>query len=546
MAIAPTRTTSTETGTLTDATRRTRARAAPQRGIRVARSVRDHPERWIIAAAILVRLPLVFTGITNSSDIWRQSDTASIARNFSTGGFHLFFPQIDWGGAGPGYVESEFQLYPFTVGLLYKLTGGEHVWLGKLVSLVLTTGTLAAFWGLARRVVDRRVALLALGFFAFSPIALRYGDAFMPEATVLCFYVLALLLFVRWLTEDRVALLVGAGLATGVALLVKPTSIQIGAVLVVLLVADRGWRALLSVRLGSVAVVAIAPAAIWTLHARDLHLRYGNTFGVISGGDRKFATLDTFTSSSFYTGVARIEVVWVFAVGALPLFLLGLVVAVRRRSPAVLLAGTVVIPIFFAVVAKYSAGPQGIQYHVFALPYAALGVGLGLDALAHWSQRCDDPHVGGRTWSGRVMTVGGVAAVAVFALVSLISYVGLFPAENRAVTACARHVADTVPAGDLVVASSPYASQVDGYDVNFQEPMIFYFSDRRGWSLAADRHTPENLTARADQGARWFLAYDGAALGDAPDLQRYLDDHAEQVGPGLDAGCGIWRLPHSA
>ena len=182
---------------------------------RLARSLRAHPERWIIAIAVLVRLPLVFSGLAHTSDIWRQSDTASMARNFWAGGYHLFLPQIDWGGSGPGYVESEFPGYPFLVALLYKVAGGEHVWLGKLLSLGFTVGTLAAFWGLVRRVVARRPAVVALAFFALSPIALRYGTAFMPEATVLCFTVLALLLFTRWLEEDRLGLLLGTGLAVG-------------------------------------------------------------------------------------------------------------------------------------------------------------------------------------------------------------------------------------------------------------------------------------------------------------------------------------------
>ena len=39
---------------------------------------------------------------------WRQTDTAAIARNFYYNGFNILYPQIDWGGAGPGYVESEF------------------------------------------------------------------------------------------------------------------------------------------------------------------------------------------------------------------------------------------------------------------------------------------------------------------------------------------------------------------------------------------------------------------------------------------------------
>jgi hypothetical protein len=51
---------------------------------------------------------------------WRQTDTAAIARNFYYNGFNIFYPQIDWGGTGPGYVEAEFQLVPFIIAIFYK------------------------------------------------------------------------------------------------------------------------------------------------------------------------------------------------------------------------------------------------------------------------------------------------------------------------------------------------------------------------------------------------------------------------------------------
>lgn len=509
-------------------------------GARLRRSVRTHPERWIIAAAILVRLPLVFSGLAHTSDIWRQSDTASMARNFWAGGFHLFLPQIDWGGAGPGYVESEFPGYPFLVALLYRATGGEHVWLGKLVALGFMTGALGAFWGLGRRVVPRRAAVIALAAFAASPIALRYGTAFMPEATVLCFTVLALLLFVRWLDEDRLTLLLGTGVAVALALLAKPTAVQVGAVLAVLLVRDRGWRALGDLRLWATAALAVLPATFWTLHARDLHLTYGNTFGVISGGDRKFATLDTFVTPGFYTGVARTEVLWVLAVGAVPLVVLGLAVAVRRRGPTVLLAGAVVVPVFYAVVARYAAGPQGIQYHVFALPYAALAVGLGVDVVLC---RASGARAAGRTRE-RLTLLGGLAAcVALSSLATVGAYRDLLADDNAVLTSCAATMAGLVPEDDLVVVGSSFDSTADGYAVNYQEPVLFYFSGRRGWSLAADEHDPARLAALTQEGARWFVAYDRGTLDDAPALTTWLDAEADQVGPGIAASCGVWRLP---
>ena len=43
-----------------------------------------------------------FGPLTYPGDIWRQSDTASLARNYAEHGLNLFMPQINWGGNGPG------------------------------------------------------------------------------------------------------------------------------------------------------------------------------------------------------------------------------------------------------------------------------------------------------------------------------------------------------------------------------------------------------------------------------------------------------------
>src|SRR5258706_14108098 len=160
----------------------------------------------IVVFGILLRLPLVFLPLNYMTYPWRPADTASIAHNFAINGYRLFYPQINWGGAGPGYIEGEFQLYPFIVALLYGLFG-EHIWLGKLVSLGFTSLTFIIFYALAHRLFKPRIALWALAFFVVSPLDVLYGVEFMPEATVLFFYITALFLFQKWLDDQKLVLL---------------------------------------------------------------------------------------------------------------------------------------------------------------------------------------------------------------------------------------------------------------------------------------------------------------------------------------------------
>jgi 4-amino-4-deoxy-L-arabinose transferase-like glycosyltransferase len=55
----------------------------------------------------------------------RQADTAAIARNFAEGNMNILMPQVDWRGASPGYVEAEFQLYSYATAVLYRLFGED-------------------------------------------------------------------------------------------------------------------------------------------------------------------------------------------------------------------------------------------------------------------------------------------------------------------------------------------------------------------------------------------------------------------------------------
>ena len=77
---------------------------------------------------VAIRIPGLDDPLLGFHDV-RMNDTAAIARNFYEHGMNIFYPQIDWGGNGPGYIEEAFQLYAYTVALSYQLFGVLE-WLG--------------------------------------------------------------------------------------------------------------------------------------------------------------------------------------------------------------------------------------------------------------------------------------------------------------------------------------------------------------------------------------------------------------------------------
>src|SRR5262245_64190848 len=122
----------------------------------------------VIAAAILPRLAHIGAPI-GGHHAWRQADTAAIARNFFRGGMNLLLPAVDWSGAGPGYVESEFPLFPFLAAGLYRLFGLAVVW-GRILAILFSVGAALYLARLCARYVDRRAAVLAAVALSLFPV----------------------------------------------------------------------------------------------------------------------------------------------------------------------------------------------------------------------------------------------------------------------------------------------------------------------------------------------------------------------------------------
>ena len=108
--------------------------------------------------------------------------------------------------------------------------------------------------------------------------------------------------------------------------------------------------------------------------------------------------------------------------------------------------------------------------------------------------------------------------------------------------ACANSVNELVPPDDLIVVSTTSVALDNGVTNNYQEPQIFFDSKRYGWSFPADKHTPEDLAEYQALGAKYFVIYSEELLKENPRLDVYLGDNATQIGPGIEAGCAIYRF----
>src|SRR5213594_2660194 len=159
---------------------------------------------------------------------WRQSDVASIARNFEENGFHFTHPQIDWAGDAPGYVGTEFPILPFVAAICYQ-SAGVHEWIGRLQAVIFFAASLPFFFLLVRETFGDTAAIWATFFYSFAPLNVFAGRSFMPDVPSLSLALIGLYFFLRWIDNGKSTPFFLAAIATSLSILIKLTTIVIAA-----------------------------------------------------------------------------------------------------------------------------------------------------------------------------------------------------------------------------------------------------------------------------------------------------------------------------
>ncbi|MDQ2872976.1 MAG: glycosyltransferase family 39 protein, partial [Candidatus Eremiobacteraeota bacterium] len=181
----------------------------------------------ILLLALVLRLKGIHDPILDHPG-WRQGDTASIARNFAQLQLNPLYPQTNYNGPPPNYVELELQIVPFIAALLYKVAGVHEIF-GRLITLVFSLGTVAVLALFGRWLFGSALAgLLAALLFAIMPGSVYYGRTFTPDAAMVFFLTAALYAIARMLVDDEIVTARVAARATALlalAYLAKPVAV---------------------------------------------------------------------------------------------------------------------------------------------------------------------------------------------------------------------------------------------------------------------------------------------------------------------------------
>lgn len=470
---------------------------------------------WAAAGFLLLRPRVAVTDLQG----WRQSDTQQIALNMLRPDTNLFYPAIAWGGDGPGYVETELQLYTTTVAGVMRLFGPSE-WAGQLVSSIAMAGAaLIVFFDLRRRYGHLAAALGVLGF--LSSRAIVHGaTSIQPDAVSLLGYAGAWALFQRYRALGRTADLVWYGVVLALAMLTKPTAAQLGLSCALLLFfADRDVLKRRGIWLAWAGALGVLAIYLW--HAHGIYVRYGNSFGIFKGGNDKVPTIRELTSPDLVYKTLRLMFVWgVGLAGTLALVIL----AVRRKiTPDIwaLLVGNVLLTVFTIRITATMAGTHYVAPAALVAAEAIAVLAVDLASL-------------GAT-QGERMSRLALAALGVFVGLQVVLVArfrrvmyGVDP-EAQIVYATALALKPLVRPHDLIVVRA-----------KLYDPRIFYVTGTRGWLISRENPEPDmkRVEDYVERGARYFA--DATPAAEPNPVSDWLHRHAHRVQVANSNAGPIW------
>lgn len=430
--------------------------------------------RWglplLLMGGLLLRLPGLDSPLLDGH-AWRQTHTATIARNYVRNGYVFWRPQVDWAGSKPGHVRSELPVYPYLLALVWGLTGVRE-WVGRLLTALLSLWGGVALYRLAERWFDERVALGAVFFYMVNPVHLFFHRVVMPDALMVSASLWALERMECYLERRHWSLWLQSWLLLAAAGGTKPTSLIVAVPMLARWLqhwGKTGWKRWEV--WGAVGGLALLVGA-WDAYA--LHWGRETPEGVNLLGTGALLNwrlwLDLGLHRTFWS---RFLFVFAGLAGTL-LALLGAGEVYRRRNNGLILWTLAGVAIYLFM-PNYVMG--NYYYFLPLLPPLGLLVALG---WARFSKPALWPGVG-------VLLVGGFA-VGYQVAASWYRW-------NQPVEEAARAVRERTAEGDLV-----FACCEDG-------PALLYYCQRRGWFHWEPGASPAQVLERRQQeGMRWFVS----------------------------------------
>jgi 4-amino-4-deoxy-L-arabinose transferase-like glycosyltransferase len=436
-------------------------------------------------------------------ELWRQTDTESIARNFIKYKFNIFYPQFNYDGVPPIYVQLEFQITTFLIAILYKVLG-YHIWLARLVPISFFMLSAFYLYLIAKRFFSMPQALAAIIIYSLLPINIYFSRAIMPEAALLCFFNGAFYFFLKWRDNQRFSTLIIAAIFTCLAISQKLPAAFMGLAMIALCFEKYKFRLIKQWQLWVFAAISLIPNLIYFLWLGTIaEQKFVNGIAVKHIIPKFLTAVNSPEAFKFYTT----KLPEAFGKPVLFLALIGLFTVLHKKErPLLYWAIAMLLEVLLIVsVIKFK------YYLILLAPILALLAGKMLGLL--WN----------KYYLGKAILL---LFIFTYAYHSYQSVQKEFEVQYWLVQAA--EIIDTYTQPDDLVVISTF------------HPVILTLSDRAGWraNLKYHEHIPKEMVEEMNyyiqQGADYFLVYKNYIYDDKGSYIKYLNENFDRKNYGKD------------
>lgn len=464
----------------------------------------------ILVLAVVLRLKGIHDPLLDHPN-WRQGDTASIARNFATLQYNIMYPQTNYDGPPPNYVELELQIVPFLAATLYKIFGVHEIF-GRLLTLVFSVGTVGLVGFFGRWLFTSTVAgLTAAFFYAIFPGSIYYGRTFTPDTAMVFFLTAALYAAARLFVEDEVVSQRALARVTALvtfAYLAKPVAVA-GIVPLTGMLWER-VRNGRSMRPTAAAVLLVVPLLIlWLYDSRvaahaEWHWASGiTTLHVIPALKAALTSASGFALKfeHFREVIGMLRATMLGSL-AFVLTILGFIALIwsDARSKA-LLWGWLIGGLAYTYVV---VTVERVDYYMYLLlPLCALAIGALVARFVAWVGSVD------ATPAARYAILALVPIVALACLVQARAAIAPYYVYSKEAYRDAVALNHTLAPNALVV-------------LGHYGPDVLYYINRYGWEEDPELWTPFDEESAIRKGARYFISVEDNRLHRNAELCAWL------------------------
>ncbi len=419
---------------------------------------------------------------------WRQADTAAMARHFYINNSPIWLPQIDWAGSGEGFVESEFPIFPYIVGQIYKLVGLNE-WVGRGLSVLFSVLTIIFIIKIGELFFDSKSAWWGGVIFAISPIAIYYGRTFQAESLMLLLSSFSLERFIQGLNRISFKDIFLSWLAFTIAILIKVIPVVwLGFPIIgsyILYKKGYNFKSFSlknsEKRIGITSIIIYFSSSIivlflWYLYAYHLGKESELSFG-FWGSDR--SSIKMLLDVQVWLNLFIKVCIRNYGIFSLPFLILGINYSKKNHGSKILILG--ILGLFLTTIIAFRSSSIHEYYQLPLLIFTSPLIGKGLVEANNYIKN--------RNLTIRVINIFITLTSLTSLVVLSIDYYAVESYQAKIWMPLALRVRSEVKPNERIVS------------VTRSDPTLLNLARRQGWLTTPENVTQENLNSWFNEGA---------------------------------------------